>query len=135
LTPNDWFPAWLQAGAAIIALGLGVWSVRATGAAQRRRDRLELRGLAVAIYPELLMLPTTIQSVRVRLVLLVGQTGAQSFPATMELAVHIQLPPMVERNIDKLFLLGDAAGPSCLSVVRVIFQYNETVQRKRLRQR
>ncbi len=36
----EYLPAWLQAGAAVVALGLGVWSVRASGAAQRRHDFL-----------------------------------------------------------------------------------------------
>ena len=35
---------------------------------------------------------------------------------------------MLERNIDKLFLLGEIAGPSCLQLVRLLFQYNSTVQ-------
>ena len=75
------------------------------------------------------MFPTITQRVRVGLSLLEARNGDQSFPASMELIALIQLPPMLERNIDKLFLLGDAAGPSCLSLVRFIFQYNETVQR------
>jgi hypothetical protein len=121
-------PAWLQAGAAVVALGLGVWSVRAAGAAQRRRDRLELRGLAVAIYPELCMLPTVVQNVRDNLSRLQTVDGDQSFPASVQLTAPIELPPMLERNIDKLFLLGDIAGPSCLHLVRLLFQYNSTVQ-------
>jgi hypothetical protein len=124
----EFLPAWLQAGAAVVALGLGVWSVRAAGAAQRRRDLLELRGLAVAIYPELCMLPTMIQNVRDGLSRLQTHDGDQSFPASVLLTAPIQLTPMLERNIDKLFLLGEIAGPSCLHLVRLIFQYNSTVQ-------
>ena len=121
-------PAWLQAGAAVVALGLVVWSVRAAGAAQRQRDRLELRGIAVAIYPELCMLPTMIQNARDGLSKLKFHVGDQSFPASVQLTAPIQLTPMLERNIDKLFLLGEIAGPSCLHLVRLIFQYNSTVE-------
>ncbi len=123
-------PAWLQAAAAVVALGLVVWSVRAAGAAQRRRDRLELRGLAVAIYPELCMLPTVVQNVRDNLARLKIVDGDQSFPASVQLTAPIQLSPMLERNIDKLFLVGDIAGPSCLHLVRLLFQYkyNSTVE-------
>lgn len=130
---NDWIlqpnylPAWLQAGAAIIALGLGVWSVRASGAAQRRRDLLELRGLAVAIYPELCMLPTVVQNVRDGLARLRTHDGDQSLAASIQLTALIQMPPMLERYIDKLYLLGEIAGPSCLHLVRLIMQYNSTV--------
>jgi hypothetical protein len=124
----EYLPAWLQAGAAIIALGLGVWSVRASGAAQRRRDLLELRGLAVAIYPELCMLPTIVQNVRDGLSRLRTHDGDQSFPASVQLTALIQIPPMLDRYIDKLYLLGEIAGPSCLHLVRLIMQYNSTVQ-------
>lgn len=67
---NDWIikpeylPAWLQAAAAIVALGLSGWAVWWTSAAARRRDRLELRGLAVAVYPEIRMLKASTQQVR-----------------------------------------------------------------------
>jgi predicted component of type VI protein secretion system len=124
----EYLPAWLQAVAAVVALGLGVWSVRASGAAQRRRDFLELRGLAVAIYPELCMLPALVQNVRERLANLRTRDGDQSFPASVELSAPIQMTPMLERNIDKLFLLGEIAGPSCLHLVRLIMQYNSAVQ-------
>jgi len=124
----EYLPAWLQAVAAIVALGLGVWSVHASGAAQRRRDRLELRGLAVAIYPELCMLPAIVQNARDGLARLRTHDGDQSFPASVQLTAPIQMPPMLERYIDKLFLLGDIAGPSCLHLVRLIMQYNSTVQ-------
>ena len=124
----EYLPAWLQAVAAIVALGLGVWSVRASGSAQRRHDLLELRGLAVAIYPELCMLPTIVQNVRDGLARLRTHDGDQSFPASVQLTAPIQMPPMLERYIDKLFLLGDIGGPSCLHLVRLIMQYNSTVQ-------
>jgi hypothetical protein len=124
----EYLPAWLQAGAAIVALGLGVWSVRASGAAQRRHDLLELRGLAVAIYPELCMLPTMVQNVRDGLSRLRTHDGDQSFPASVQLTAPIQMLPMLDRYIDKLYLLGDVAGPSCLHLVRLIMQYNSTVQ-------
>ena len=52
-------PAWLQAVAALIALGISVYAVRANGADERKRARLELRGIVVAIYPELSMLEGT----------------------------------------------------------------------------
>jgi hypothetical protein len=67
---NDWIlqpqylTAWLQAFAALVALfisGLAVW--RTEGVA-RRRNRLELRGVAVAIYPEIEMLIISTQNVR-----------------------------------------------------------------------
>jgi hypothetical protein len=113
----EYLPAWLQAVAAVVALGISVWAVWWTGATGRRRDRLELRGLAVAVFPEIVMLKTSVQNVRDNLLSIkkryAGQVG-QSVGAVLQLSAPIQVPPMMERNTDKLFLLGEAAGPSCL---------------------
>ena len=135
---NNWIlkpellPAWLQAGAAIIALGISVWAVWWTGAATRRRDRLEIRGLAVAVYPEIEMLEESTKTVRSRIAAIKdqsrGQVG-QSVAANVSINAQIPIPPMMERNIDKLFILGDVAGPSCVHLVRLLIQYNTTVER------
>ena len=54
--PKPELLAYLQAFTAIVALGISVWAVLRNTSATRRRDRLELNGLAVSVYPELLML-------------------------------------------------------------------------------
>jgi hypothetical protein len=128
----DYLPAWLQAAAATVALVISVWAVLWTSAATRRRERLELRGVAVAIYPEIAMLKVTTQNVRLGIAALRERYGnliGQSVAASLELTTIIQVPPMLERNIDRLFILGDVAGPSCLHLVRFIMQYNATAER------
>jgi hypothetical protein len=35
---------------------------------------------------------------------------------------------MLERNTDKLFILGDVAGPSCVHLVSLILQYNDAAE-------
>jgi hypothetical protein len=127
----EYLPAWLQAGAAIVALAISAWAVWWTGAAARRRDRLELRGLAVAIYPEILMLKASTHQVRDGIAEMKTRYGTlvgQSVAASLQLTASIPIPPMMERNIDKLFLLGDLAGPSCLHLIRFLLQYNATVE-------
>jgi hypothetical protein len=128
----EYLPAWLQATAAIIALAISVWAVWWTGASSRRRDRLELRGIAVAIYPEIKMLETSVGQVREGLIDLkktyANQVG-QGIAATLQMTATIPIPPMMDRNIDRLFLLGDIAGPSCVHLVRLLIQYNEFVER------
>jgi hypothetical protein len=135
---NDWIlqpqylTAWLQAATAIVALCISVWAVWWTGAVARRRDRLELRGLAVAVYPEIVMLKTSIQNVRDGLAFLKKRDGGlvgQSVAASLQLTAYIQVPPMLERNIDKLFILGGLAGPSCLHLVRLLLQHDALVER------
>ena len=114
-----------------MALGISVWAVWWTGAVARRRDRLEIRGVAVAIYPEIEMLEVTTQDVRDRVALIIKRDGllvGQSVAAGLQVATHIQAPPMLDRNTDKLFILGDVAGPSCLQLVRLIRQYNDAVE-------
>jgi len=126
----DYLPAWLQAAAAIVALGISAWAVWWTSAATRRRDRLELRGVAVAVYPEILMLKVSTKQVREGVAEIKKRYGTlvgQSVAASLQMTASIQVPPMIERNIDKLFILGDLAGPSCLHLVRLLLQYNTAV--------
>ena len=119
--------AWMQGVAALIALGISVYAVRANGADERKRARLELRGIVVAIYPEIGMLEVTSRSVRERLNTVQahykGQVG-QAVAATVQMSTIISVPPMLDRYTEKLFLLGDVAGPSCVHLVRMVLQYN-----------
>jgi len=54
---------------------------------------------------------------------LVGSAIAGS----LQIFAYISFPPMLERNIDKLFLLGDDAGVCCLQLVRLIFEHQAKV--------
>jgi hypothetical protein len=131
LTPA-FLPAWLQAAAAIIALAISVWAVWWASAASRRRDRLELRGIAVAIYPEIEMLAASTQQVRNGLTEIkksYSNPVGQNVAATLQMTATIPVPPVMDRNTDRLFLLGDLAGPSCVHLVRLLMQYNEFVGR------
>jgi hypothetical protein len=86
----------------------------------------------VAIYPEILELEVLIidaqealRKLRVNEHQLVGQTIA----ADLQQATMILLPPMLERNIDELFMLGQMAGASCIKLVSVIWQHNALAER------
>src|ERR1700675_697216 len=99
----EYLPAWLQAAAAIVALGTSAWAVWWTNAAARQRDRLELRGVAVAVYPEILMLKVTTKQVREGVAEMKKRYGTlvgQSVAASLQMTASIQVPPMIERNID-----------------------------------
>ena len=122
-------PAWLQAFAGIVALGISVWAVLHANAAEKRRDKLKARGIAVAIFPELLKLDDTIENARSTLErlksnprVLVGQAIAATVAGG-----QIAIPPMVDRNVDGLYLLGEPAGPSCLQLISILLQYNALV--------
>jgi len=132
---HDWvlqpqlLPAWLSGVAAVVALGIGVWSVARTGAVERRRDLLQSRNIGVAIYPALLRLPLEIQNARKDLT---AVRAAQNFPgqsvaASIQGAARIGLPSAIERNIDSLFMLGDLPGAACQQLVTVIEQHNDMV--------
>lgn len=127
----SYLPAWLQAAAAVVALAISVYAVRYAGAGERRRAALELRGMIVAIFPEIGMLEVSARSVRTRLDAIkehcADQVG-QSVAATVQIQAHIETPPMLDRYTDKLFLLGEVAGPSCLHLVRMLLQYNSVVE-------
>lgn len=127
----EYLPSWLQGATAVVALAISVWAVWWTNASTRRRDRLELRGLAVAIYPEIQMLKVRTASVRKSIAdskkhygTLVGQNVA----AGLHMATSIAVPPMIDRNTDRLFLLGDTAGPSCVHLVRLLMQYGDFLE-------
>jgi len=123
--------SWLQAFAAIVALGISVWAIWRVGAAERRRDQLQARGIAVAIYPELLKLQVTVGYVKKGLQqqkALAGNLVGQSVAASIQELAQIPMPPMIDRNIDRLFMLGGVAGPSCLQLVGSLLQYNTLVE-------
>lgn len=124
-------PAWLSALAASVALGISVWAGLRAGAVERRRDRLQASGIVVAIYPELLKLKIVIQTTRDSLLGLkanVHHLVGQSVAANLLEVGHIELPPMLDRNIDRLFLLGKSAGPFCLQLVNVLYQYDHLLR-------
>ncbi len=77
------------------------------------------------------MLKIGIQTVRERIARLkethAGLVG-QSIGAEFQAVAYIAMPPMIERNIDKLFVLGDVAGPTCIHLNWLIIQYNATVK-------
>ena len=123
--------SWLQAFAAIVALGISVWATWRVGAADRKRDRLQASGIASAIYPELLKLRITVDYIQKGLAQFkttAGHLAGQSIAADIERLAQIPIPPMIDRNIDRLFMLGGSAGPSCLQLVGGLFQYNNLVE-------
>jgi hypothetical protein len=124
----QYLTAWLQALASIVALGISAWAVLRQRAIERRRDRRELNTLAVAIYPEIEM-PISVQTVRERLTKLKAtdvKLVGQSIGAALQASAYVAMPPMIERNIDRLYILGDIAGPTCIHLARIIIQYNFT---------
>lgn len=123
-------PAWLQAFAALVALFISVWAALRAGAVEKHRDRQEALGVAVAIYPEILKLEVTLENSRNCLrqtAALNGQLVGQSVMARIQ-GAQIPIPPMLDRNVDRLFMLGKRAGPSCLQLVNVLLQYNALVE-------
>lgn len=122
-------PSWLQAFAAIVALGMSYFAIRQANAVEKRRDRLKSHAIAVAIYPDLLKLDiiignvnATLQSLKTNNRVLVGQTIGHTVQGG-----QIEIPPMLDRNVDNLYLLGEPAGPNCLQLVSILTQYNDLV--------
>jgi len=101
-------------------------------AAMTARDRLQAHGIAVAIYPELLKLPTVIENTRKYLDQVIdqlaGKQPGQVVSGHLQLSASILLPSMLGRNIDLLFMLGETAGPACLQLVGLMLQYEALLQ-------
>jgi hypothetical protein len=124
-------PAWLQAIAAFVALFISVWASWRIGSIERRRDRLQARGIAVAIYPEIESLTVTVKDARTGLLKIKEQAGTlagQAVGASIQLTAQIKIPPLLDRNVERLFLLGEPAGPACLQLVSMMLQYNARVE-------
>jgi hypothetical protein len=120
-------PAWLQAFAGLVALVISVWAAMRIGRDERRRDGMQALGIAVAVYPELLKLKVTLGDSQQRLQQLVQAHAGSLVGQTIALNIQnerIEIPAMLDRNVDRFFLLGERAGPSCLQLINVILQYN-----------
>ncbi len=115
-----------------MAIVISVWASFRAGAIERRRYRLQARGIAVAIYPAILKLPAELENARSVVSKLrqqeVRHVGSH-LASDLEVVTRIGLPAMIERNMDQLFMLGPVAGPTVLQLVTVIEQHNEVVDR------
>ena len=126
----DYLPAWLQAFAAIVAIFISVWAALRATTYERRRDRLQVRGIAVVVYLEVLKLEEIVRTAKSQLSALTAQfahLAGQSIAVNVLETAHVALPVMIDRNVDRLFMLGDVAGPACLQLVSVLLQYNALV--------
>jgi hypothetical protein len=131
----DW-QTLIAGGLAIVAAIIGAIAAYRVGNAQvrvaKQKDLLQAHGIAVAIYPEILKLKLIIEDARQQLRQLneqfAGRQPGQTIAAHVGKVMTIQIPPMIDRNIDRLFILGDVAGPACLQLVNVLLQYDTLVQ-------
>lgn len=133
---NDWvlkpefFPAWLQAFSAIVAICISVASLFRTDALARKRDRLERQGIVVAIYPDILKLDLMARKTREAIENFKEGSGhlhGQNIGHMFESTALISMPSSIERNLDRLFVIGPVAGPSCIQLYALIMQYNSLV--------
>lgn len=101
-------------------------------AAMTARDRLQAQGIAVAIYPELLKLPVVFENTRKYLDQVIdqlaGKQPGQFVAGNLQIPASIMMPPMLGRNIDLLFMLGETAGPASLQLVGLMLQYEALLQ-------
>lgn len=101
-------------------------------AATAHKDRLQARGIAVAIYADILELEVTIEKTRMR----VGEIArsfsdrlpGQNIAARVQEAGSIEMPRMLNSNIDLLFMLREPAGSACIQLVTLLFQYDALVR-------
>jgi hypothetical protein len=122
-------PAWLQAFAAVVALGISVWATLKPGIDEKRKERLRGRSIAVAIFPELLKLEPIIAGAERSLEYLKSNDRVLINSVTNNLlSAQIQVPPMLERNIDNFYLLGEPAGAACIQLVSLVDQFDSLVE-------
>lgn len=130
--------AFVQAAAAITALGIAVTAVTVPWRQQRRREQaaereqtLKTRCLATAISFDLHEIATSLAAVRLTAT---GQSFLSSIPggaAIQEvLATKVELPPTIVSSRDQVYLLGDPAGPTLLRLLAILKIYNAAVDQE-----
>lgn len=116
--------ALLAGGAAYIAGCLQARATRQAAAIQveamTQRDRLQARGIVLAIYPELLEMQTAHERA---LKFLRNGASPESFGQGFGRVMHIAMPPLMGRNVDSFFLVNPG-GASLVQLVSVTEQYN-----------
>jgi hypothetical protein len=115
---------WAQAIGAILVVIVAIWvpaRQRRTARADAERERrLRARSLLILIGPELLELRVDIERA----------LRALSDRETFELQsgfllenLTVDLPPLIARNIDELYLFGEPAGLTLQQLVSVVLQH------------
>jgi len=101
-------------------------------AAAARKDRLQARGIAVAIYSDILELEIITETRRTHVNEITRSFSrrlpGQNIAALLQEVGPIDMPQMLNNNIGLLFMLGEPAGPACLQLVSLVFQYDALVR-------
>jgi hypothetical protein len=101
-------------------------------AAAARKDRLQARCIAVGISPELLQLEAAhgrAQQAVSQFATLSGRNTAQIIAEIQD--AKIQMPPVLSRVIDQVYILGEPTGSTVLQMISVIHQFNYMIDRIR----
>src|SRR4051794_4382992 len=94
-------PAWLSAGAAIVALFISTMSVVRPTLADRRERRIRARALAVAIYPDVRRVSSSLKDATAVFEGCISRkSGAKLGQA------EVPLPVMLDRMVTDLWRLG-----------------------------
>ena len=121
--------------AGLVAYLAGLQQARATKRASkaqidliRRKDRAQAMATAAAVYSDILELRQIIQEKRSRLSYVEetysGKLFGQHVAGIIQTIGSIEPPDMFLRSIDQFSSLGEKAGPLCLEMASLLFQYN-----------
>jgi hypothetical protein len=129
----------LAFGAGVIAFFAGLIQAKATRRAAaahieavEQAKRLQATGVAVAVDLGLLTLESDIQRARDGLMRLKTDERTSPLPGqaimnNVQAIGKIASPPILERNVDSLFMLGNEAGSLCLSLIHMLYQHDMLV--------
>jgi hypothetical protein len=93
-----------------------------------QREQLQARCIAVGIAPELEALRIAHKNSDRMIDALAELNQSTSMVAHKFLSdACIEIPPILARNVDHFYLLGDPAGPTMLQLVSVTLQYNHMI--------
>jgi hypothetical protein len=101
-------------------------------AAMNRKDRLQARVIAVGISPELLQLERAhgkAQQVIRHLPASISDFAIGRKIAESIREARIEIPPILSRIVDQLYILGEPAGPTVLQLVSGTLQFNHLIEK------
>jgi hypothetical protein len=120
---------------AIVAAAIGARAAYSIGNAQitsaKQKDRLQAKALAVTILPEIIQLRVdhaAAMSIISEDVRKIRSTDANNNVANMVSRATIEVPPVLSRSVEQLYMLQDA-GAALIQLYSVITQYNSLIRR------
>lgn len=136
LLNKETLPAWVQAVGSIVAIFVAIGVPTSLWRRDKHRAevdrRLKARAMAHLLWPELLELKADVSG-RLKDLNALRITAPSFHPpdtkAEKLAKIRVRLTPELERNVDAMYLFGEALGTTLLQLVAILSQYSRLLAR------